>query len=73
MDLEGKGMGTRAVHGAGPPDPVTGAVLERWVQPGDPILALHTTFGLDAHGNVLHALPLERTLEVLARYGRGPR
>ena len=27
VDLEGKGFGTRAVHGAGPPDPVTGAVV----------------------------------------------
>ena len=27
VDLEGKGFGTKAVHGAGPPDPVTGAPL----------------------------------------------
>ncbi len=30
-----------------------------------------TTVGRD--GNVYHALPLDRTLEILARYGRGPR
>jgi len=30
-----------------------------------------TTIGRD--GNVLHALPLDRTLEILARHGRGPR
>jgi D-aminopeptidase len=30
-----------------------------------------TTVGRD--GNVLHALPLERTLEILTRHGRGPR
>ncbi|HKN80194.1 MAG TPA: P1 family peptidase, partial [Actinomycetota bacterium] len=30
-----------------------------------------TTVGRDGH--VLHALPLERTLEILARHGRGPR
>jgi D-aminopeptidase len=29
-----------------------------------------TTVGRDGH--VLHALPIERTLEILARYGRGP-
>ena len=30
-----------------------------------------TTIGRDGH--VLHALPLDRTLEILARHGRGPR
>jgi D-aminopeptidase len=35
------------------------------------LFSAETTVGRD--GNVLHALPLERTLEILARYGRGPR
>jgi D-aminopeptidase len=35
------------------------------------LFTAETTVGRD--GNVLHALPLERTLEILARYGRGPR
>jgi D-aminopeptidase len=34
------------------------------------LFTAETTTGRD--GNVLHALPLERTLEILARYGRGP-
>ena len=45
MDLEGKGMGTRAVHGAGPPDPVTGAVV--------PAISLATTFQQEAVGKPL--------------------
>ena len=36
------GFGTRAVHGAGPPDPVTGAVV--------PAISLATTFAQDAVG-----------------------
>src|SRR3546814_9121571 len=39
-DLDGKGFGTRAVHGAGPADPVTGAVV--------PAISLATTFAQDA-------------------------
>jgi D-aminopeptidase len=35
------------------------------------LFTAETTFGRD--GNVLHALPLERTLEILATHGRGPR
>jgi D-aminopeptidase len=35
------------------------------------LFTAETTVGRD--GNVLHALPLERTLEILARHGRGPR
>jgi D-aminopeptidase len=35
------------------------------------LFTAETTVGRD--GNVLHALPLERTLEILGRYGRGPR
>jgi D-aminopeptidase len=35
------------------------------------LFTAETTVGRD--GNVLHALPLERTLDVLARHGRGPR
>jgi D-aminopeptidase len=34
------------------------------------LFTAETTVGRD--GNVLHALPLERTLEILSRYGRGP-
>jgi D-aminopeptidase len=34
------------------------------------LFTAQTTTGRD--GNVLHALPIERTLEILARYGRGP-
>ena len=39
-DLTGKGPSTRAVHGAGPPDPTTGAVV--------PPISLATTFQQDA-------------------------
>ena len=35
------------------------------------LFTAETTIGRD--GNVLHALPLDRTLEILARHGRGPR
>ena len=35
------------------------------------LFTAETTVGRDGH--VLHALPIERTLELLARYGRGPR
>jgi D-aminopeptidase len=35
------------------------------------LFTAETTIGRD--GNVLHALPLDRTLEILARYGRGPK
>ena len=42
MDLDGKGFGTRAVHGAGAPDPVTGAVV--------PPISLATTFQQEAVG-----------------------
>ena len=42
VDLHGKGFGTRAVHGAGPPDPVTGAVV--------PSISLATTFQQEAVG-----------------------
>ena len=35
------------------------------------LFTAETTVGRDGH--VLHALPLERTLEILARHGRGPR
>ena len=45
MDLEGKGFGTRAVHGAGPPDPATGAVV--------PPISLATTFPQEAVGKHL--------------------
>lgn len=37
-------------------DDVTGALTHLWVQPGDPILELHTAYGLDAHGNVAATL-----------------
>ena len=36
----------------------------------DALFTAETTEGRD--GNILHAIPLERTLEILARYGRGP-
>ncbi len=42
MELDGKGFGTRAVHGAGPPDPRTGAVV--------PPISLATTFAQEAAG-----------------------
>ena len=45
VDLRGKGFGTRAVHGAGPPDPVTGAVV--------PAISLATTFQQEAVGKPL--------------------
>jgi D-aminopeptidase len=35
------------------------------------LFTAETTIGRD--GNVLHALPLDRTLEILERHGRGPR
>jgi len=44
-DLDGKGFGTRAVHGAGPPDPSTGAVV--------PPISLATTFRQEAVGKHL--------------------
>src|SRR5687768_16250792 len=45
VDLEGKGFGTKAVHGAGPPDPSTGAVV--------PPISLATTFRQEAVGKHL--------------------
>ncbi len=45
MDLDDKGFGTRAVHGAGPPDPATGAVV--------PPISLATTFRQEAVGKPL--------------------
>ena len=42
VDLQGKGFGTRAVHGAGSPDPATGAVV--------PPISLATTFRQEAVG-----------------------
>ncbi len=45
VDLEDKGFGTRAVHGAGPPDPVTGAVV--------PAVSLASTFAQEAVGKPL--------------------
>ena len=42
VELDGKGFGTRAVHGAGPPDPATGAVV--------PPISLATTFRQEAVG-----------------------
>jgi cystathionine gamma-synthase len=45
MDLEGKGFGTKAVHGAGGPDPSTGAVV--------PPISLATTFRQEAVGKHL--------------------
>ncbi|HLT17502.1 MAG TPA: cystathionine gamma-synthase [Acidimicrobiales bacterium] len=42
VDLSGKGPATRAVHGAGPPDPHTGAVV--------PPVSLATTFRQEAAG-----------------------
>jgi len=45
VDLEGKGFGTKAVHGAGPPDPATGAVV--------PPISLATTFRQEAVGKHL--------------------
>ncbi|MGH9085902.1 MAG: cystathionine gamma-synthase [Acidimicrobiales bacterium] len=45
VDLEGKGFGTRAVHGAGAPDPVTGAVV--------PPISLSSTFAQEAVGKPL--------------------
>ena len=45
VDLEGKGFGTRAVHGAGAPDPATGAVV--------PPISLATTFRQEAVGKHL--------------------
>ena len=44
-DLDGKGFGTKAVHGAGPPDPSTGAVV--------PPISLATTFRQEAVGKHL--------------------
>jgi cystathionine gamma-synthase len=44
-DLEGKGFGTRAVHGAGSADPATGAVV--------PAISLATTFRQEAVGKPL--------------------
>ena len=43
VDLDGKGFGTRAVHGAGAPDPATGAVV--------PPISLATTFRQEAVGH----------------------
>jgi len=45
VHLEDKGFGTRAVHGAGPPDPATGAVV--------PPISLATTFEQEAVGKPL--------------------
>ena len=45
VDLNDKGFGTRAVHGAGPPDPVTGAVV--------PAVSLASTFAQEAVGKPL--------------------
>lgn len=45
VDLDGKGFGTRAVHGAGGPDPVTGAVV--------PAISLSSTFAQEAVGKPL--------------------
>ncbi|MFL6204352.1 MAG: cystathionine gamma-synthase [Acidimicrobiales bacterium] len=45
VDLEGKGFGTRAVHGAGGPEPSTGAVV--------PPISLATTFRQEAVGKHL--------------------
>jgi len=45
VDLDDKGFGTRAVHGAGPPDPVTGAVV--------PAISLASTFAQEAVGKPL--------------------
>jgi len=42
VDLDGKGFATRAVHGAGPPDPATGAVV--------PPVSLASTFAQEAVG-----------------------
>jgi cystathionine gamma-synthase len=42
VELDGKGFGTRAVHGAGAPDPVTGAVV--------PAVSLASTFAQEAVG-----------------------
>jgi cystathionine gamma-synthase len=44
-ELAGKGFGTRAVHGAGPPDRATGAVV--------PAISLATTFEQEAVGKPL--------------------
>jgi cystathionine gamma-synthase len=45
VDLDGKGFGTRAVHGAGAPDPATGAVV--------PAISLASTFAQEAVGKPL--------------------
>ena len=45
MDLDDKGIATRAVHGAGAPDPATGAVV--------PAVSLATTFEQEAVGKPL--------------------
>jgi len=45
VHLDDKGFGTRAVHGAGPPDPATGAVV--------PPISLATTFEQEAVGKPL--------------------
>ncbi len=45
VDLDRKGFATRAVHGAGPPDPATGAVV--------PPVSLATTFRQEAVGKPL--------------------
>ncbi|MEO7428311.1 MAG: PLP-dependent transferase, partial [Acidimicrobiales bacterium] len=45
VSLDDKGFGTRAVHGAGPPDPVTGAVV--------PSISLASTFAQEAVGKPL--------------------
>ena len=45
FDLDGKGFGTRAVHGAGAPDPQTGAVV--------PAISVASTFAQEAVGKPL--------------------
>lgn len=45
VDLDGKGFGTRAVHGAGAPDPQTGAVV--------PAISVASTFAQEAVGKPL--------------------
>ncbi len=71
-------VGARAVldgPGEGSPDvfnPLFSATVEAVEEAVvNALFTAETTVGRDGH--VLHALPLERALEILARHGRGPR
>jgi D-aminopeptidase len=58
-------------RGGGPMNDLFAATIEATEEAVvNALFTAETTFGRDGH--VLHALPLERTLEILARYGRPP-